>query len=176
MPGLDQGCRHCESFINLSLTQYIAWRPVGKVPEPNEPGYKPHWKDDLPREYLVKFAEKGFRQMTWVPHAWARAMSPQKLRMFLEKGPALDLITDETLAAKGDDMAAPTIANVVDAEEAKMPKTTAKPGDWLAEGPPPDMDAESGVPVAWSVSVGVMRCSLIDCRSCPRRVPSYPSE
>lgn len=95
--------------------------------------------------------------MTWVPHAWMRAVSPGLLRVFLTKGPVLDLITDETLAARGDDLATPTIANVVDAEGTSVSHQNHAKSDWVGGGPPPDRDAESGVPTAWSVScLGIM--------------------
>jgi hypothetical protein len=79
----------------------------------------------------------------------------QKLRNFLEKGPSLDLITDETLAAKGDEMEAPTIANVLDeADRANAYHHTGDKAkdDWVAGGPPPDVDGAGSLPPAWSVS------------------------
>jgi len=98
-------------------------------------------------------------QVTWVPHAWILANSPARLKNFLIKGVTLDLITDETLAAKGDEMDAPTIANVLD--EADRADTTHHTGikskdDWVAGGPPPDVDGESSLPSAWSVSYFVI--------------------
>lgn len=93
-------------------------------------------------------------------------MAPQKLRHFLDKGPVLDLITDSTLAAKGDEMTSPTIAKVMssqqDAEEATVEGQSrshhhshaAEGGDevWPGSGPAPDRDAKTGLPIAWSVS------------------------
>ena len=79
----------------------------------------------------------------------------QKLRNFLEKGPMLDLITDETLAAKGDEITRPTIANVLDESEDVSRRTggskTAKDA-WTGHGPPPDVDAENSIPQEWKVS------------------------
>ena len=110
---------------------------------------KPDPKADLPREYLVKWKDRGFRHATWVPHNWLKVTAMMKLRNFLEKGPQLALITDETLAARGDDMAHPTIANIHEAETSKAGcnREEAKTG-----GPPPDVNAEASIPEEWRVS------------------------
>lgn len=89
-------------------------------------------------------------------------MNASRLRTFLLKGPNLDLITDETLAAKGDSMAAPTISAVLqeaDEKEAARQSRHAPPaegkrakGQWLGEGPGPEVDAMAGLPIEWSVS------------------------
>jgi hypothetical protein len=68
----------------------------------------------------------------------------------------LDLITDETLAAKGDDMAAPTIANLL-GEADRVNGHNRHTGDkdkdgWVGGGPAPDVDGEGSLPIAWSVS------------------------
>lgn len=95
-----------------------------------------------------------------MPHAWLLSQAAQKLRNFLEKGPSLDLVTDETLAARGDDITQPTIARVL--EEDDKVRAGAKvhghghahkeEDEWKGGGPPPDANAESGLDVAWSVS------------------------
>jgi hypothetical protein len=77
------------------------------------------------------------------------------LRNFLEKGPLLDLITDETLAAKGDEMDAPTIANILDQADRANPRHVTgdkTKDDWIVGAPPPDVNAASDLPPAWSVS------------------------
>jgi hypothetical protein len=139
------------------------------------PGEVVNYKDHLPREYLVKWMHRGFRhvscrfrtdfrakltkQVTWVPHPWLLAAAAPKLRNFLEKGPSLNLITDETLAARGDDMAEPTISNLMQEADAANggPQASQHTGDkargaWVAAGPAPDVEAESSIPTAWSVS------------------------
>ena len=81
------------------------------------------------------------------------------MRNFLDKGPLLDLITDETLAAKGDEMDVPTIAAVMEDAESKAaanrkggPGVEVDDDGWKGFGPPPDADAKAGLPIAWSVS------------------------
>lgn len=154
-------------------SQVIAWRPLpADAKEELDPDEIPDYKDPLPREYLVKWQDRGFRhvrriqlgicrlkltgQATWVPHPWLLANSPARLKNFLTKGPSLDLITDETLAARGDEMAAPTIANLMEeADNASKsgPSRGGGPKDsWRGGGPPPDVDAESSIPPAWKVS------------------------
>jgi hypothetical protein len=102
---------------------------------------------------------KLIQQVTWVPHQWLLAAASQKLRNFLETGPNLDLITDETLAARGDDMADPTISNLMDEADKSnggaqhLVHTGDKGKDaWIAAGPAPDVDGTSSIPIAWSVS------------------------
>jgi len=139
----------------------------------------------------VKWATRGFRhvrlvnyikahlQVTWVPHAWLLANSTSRLRNFLEKGPSLDLITDETLAAKGDEMEAPTIANVLDeVDRANAHHHTADKAkdDWIAGGPPPDIGGAGSLPPAWSVSWHIPlgpKADPLDGRSDPGRDAPY---
>jgi hypothetical protein len=95
-----------------------------------------------------------------VPHAWLLSQSAQKLRNFLEKGPSLDLVTDETLPARGDDIAQPTIARVLEEDDKVRARAKVhghghahkEEDEWKGGGPPPDAKAESGLDVAWSVS------------------------
>ena len=90
-----------------------------------------------------------------MPHKWLLAMSPMKLKHFLDKGPSLDLITDESLAAKGDDIAEPTISRVMEEDDrvhgqkrSTHQLTTGKLED---DGPAPDLNGEASIPVAWKV-------------------------
>jgi hypothetical protein len=141
----------------------------------------PNYKDPLPREYLVKWTARGFRhvsyqafplywltlqKVTWVPHAWLVARAHQKLRNFLDKGPTLDLLTDATLAAKGDDVAEPTIAKVmadddtIHGQKGRSHHPTSG-SQWIGHGPAPDTNAEASIPIEWSVSKKPCRSQLI---------------
>ena len=90
------------------------------------------------------------------------AASPQKLRNFLEKGPSLDLITDETLAARGDDMEAPTIARIMEEDdrvhgtqhERHSGRQTAA-DEWEGTGPPPDVNGYASIPTEWKVTLAL---------------------
>lgn len=138
--------------------QIIAWRPLpADAVEPEyDPRELPNYRDRLPREYLIKWTARGFRHTTWVPHGWLVGVSPGKLRYFIEKGPQLDLVTDDTLAAKGDEMVAPTITAVMKEHEANtrhFRETDDLETKWEGHGPPPDGDARFNLPIAWSVSL-----------------------
>lgn len=68
----------------------------------------------------------------------------------MEKGPVLDLVTDETLEAKGDDMAMPSIADIDDlATLEKRDEDRGKGKELIVDA---EEDAESSLPVLWSVS------------------------
>jgi hypothetical protein len=140
-----------------SDSKIIAWRPLPAeaVEPPREPGELPRWKDRLPREYLIKFKGRSFRHLVWVPHAWLQVVAAPRLRNFLEKGVQLDLVTDATLAARGDQMAAPTISNVLDDAEVQHSRQLGQlaglEAEWEGHGPPPDDVAEDSLPVDWSV-------------------------
>ncbi|WVQ83032.1 hypothetical protein IAT38_005170 [Cryptococcus sp. DSM 104549] len=154
----------------------IAWRPTPSDPKepPLAPGDTAKHTDNLPREYLVKWVDRGFRHVTWVPHAWLATTTSQKLARFLLKGALLDLVTNDTLAARGDDMEKPTIASVLgeDADEGDdwyrgqtgPGAGKGAPGEetgWVGGGPPPDPEAEAGLPTAWSTADRVLDIYLI---------------
>lgn len=114
-------------------------------------------------------------QAIWVPHAWLLAVlsaGASKLKYFLEAGPVLDLITDETLAAKGDDIAEPTIARVMEDDDRVHGQKSSThhhstAGEWAGHGPAPDVNAEASIPDAWRVrgSIACVETSqLIQCR------------
>lgn len=163
--------------IDHTDDQICAWRPnpPNAREAPRQPGEKPFYKDPLPREYLVKWIGRGFRHVTWVPHTWLLTSAPQKLKNFLEKGPMLDLVTDETLAARGDDMENPTIANVLGNEDSTEtqghPRHDTNKNEWDGHGPAPDIHAESSIPQEWRVSLVACRKLTADCRSSVGRLP-----
>ena len=98
-----------------------------------------------------------------MPHVWLLATSAAKLRNFLDKGPALNFVTDETLAAKGDEMDRPTIANVMEeddrihGEKGRSHHPTA--GEWEGHGPAPDANATANITIAWSVRLSSLSIS-----------------
>lgn len=133
------------------MNQICAWRPSPADAVDIDSNEKPNPKTVLRREYLVKWVGRGFRHVTWVPHAWLMVVAMQKLRNFLEKGPSLNLITDETLAAHGDEMEAPTIANLLD-EGTNIGQGRGRgKADWKGYGPAPDVNGVSAIPPEWMV-------------------------
>ncbi|KIR36110.1 pol II transcription elongation factor [Cryptococcus deuterogattii MMRL2647] len=155
-------CHQCrESPWDIDIV--IAWRPLPATSPfhslPLPPPKTPLYKAILPREYLIKYASRSFRHVTWVPHAWLSAIAPTKLRRFLEKGPVLDLVTDETLEAKGDDMAMPSIADIDDlATLEKRDEDRGKGKELIVDA---EEDAESSLPVLWSTIDRVLDVLLI---------------
>lgn len=55
-------CKDCSSF-QYGLDKILAWRPYPpNATEPPRPADEPpHYKDALPREYLVKWVDRSFR-------------------------------------------------------------------------------------------------------------------
>lgn len=147
------------------MDRVIAWRPLPADAEepPLNPGELPNYRDRLPREYLVKWKGRGFRHLNWVPHAWLLSINGAKLRNFIQKGPQLDLVTNETLAAKGDEMSAPTIRDIMDEEpQQRRPRDgDAVEEKWWGHGPPPDADAENSIPLDWSTIDRILEVHLL---------------
>lgn len=145
----DWLCGDCASFT-YKVEKIIAWRPSpAGAPQPDEPNYK----DALPREYLIKWKDRSYRRITWVPHMWILATHGQMLRNFtlgtgptvtLMDRPGLDEAQDpEPTTAVGDtrDSAPPvTFGDVI--EDTPLPSTNDGP----AEAMP---DAHLRIPPAW---------------------------
>ncbi|GMK53689.1 hypothetical protein CspeluHIS016_0102750 [Cutaneotrichosporon spelunceum] len=151
--GAEFECHACRDWPWI-MDRIIAWRPFpADADEPErDPGDLPSYRDRLSREYLVKWNGRGFRHTTWVPHAWLLGVAPGKLRNCIEKGPQLDLVTDDTLAAKGDEMIAPTITAVMEEQDAQFHHNREKDDlerKWEGHGPPPHVTAQVNIPVQW---------------------------
>lgn len=154
------------------VDRIIAWRPLpadAKEPSRAE-GELPNYRDQLPREYLVKWRDRSFRHLNWVPHSWLLGVQNLKLRNFIHKGPQLDLVTNDTLAAKGDEMSAPTIQDVMaDETQLRHRELDAVEARWLGHGPPPDAGAEANIPIDWSTADRVLDVYLLPPRSHRKR-------
>ena len=88
----DKGwvCKDCFSFPS-TVDKIIAWRPYPPDTKEANPD-EPYYRDNLPREYLVKWPGKSYRRTSWVPHLWLLARAQSKLRNFLDgKGPKVQL-------------------------------------------------------------------------------------
>lgn len=146
----DWLCGDCASFT-YKVEKIIAWRPspVDAV-QPGEPNYR----DQLPREYLIKWKDRSYRRVTWVPHMWILATHGGMLRNFtLGTGTRVTLMDhlvleevqeSEPTAAVGDTGDSPppvTFGDVV--EDAPLPTTD---DDGPVEAIP---DAHLRIPPAW---------------------------
>ena len=145
----DWFCGDCASFT-YKVEKIIAWRPspVGAA-QPDEPNYR----DALPREYLIKWKDRSYRRITWVPHMWILATHGHMLRHFtlgtgqkvtLMDRPVLEEAQDsEPTTAVGDtrDSAPPvTFGDII--EDAPLPSTDDGPAEAIP-------DAHLRIPPAW---------------------------
>ena len=99
-------CADCSSF-SYKVDKIIAWRPypsTAKDPYPlNEVAN--HYRELLPREYLVKWQGRSYRRLSWVPHMWLVSTS-QLLRHFLQRGTKVQLLEPEVAEAMDVDQEA----------------------------------------------------------------------
>ena len=84
-------CADCSSFL-YPLDKIIAWRPYPASAK--ETLGVPHYKDQLPREYLVKWQDRSYRRLSWVPHMWLVSTNPSKLKNFLSGGTKVELLKE----------------------------------------------------------------------------------
>ncbi|CEH15697.1 snf2 family dna-dependent atpase [Ceraceosorus bombacis] len=101
--GAQWQCMDCEVWGRVA--SIIAWRPSAEAaaepepePAPGEPLPVRSFKENLHREYLVRFVDVSFRNTQWVPHAWLSVTNSHLLNHFLQKGTRVEL---EDKAIKG---------------------------------------------------------------------------
>lgn len=85
-------CMDCHSY-RFPLDKIIAWRPY--PPNALQPSRKdeiPNYKEHLPREYLVKWQDRSYRRLNWVPHMWLVSTNVGKLKNFLSGGTKIELL------------------------------------------------------------------------------------
>ncbi|TFK36879.1 hypothetical protein BDQ12DRAFT_686022 [Crucibulum laeve] len=143
-------CADCSSYT-YGLDKIIAWRPYppNAIEPPRPPNEPPHYKDQLPREYLVKWKDRSFKRVQWVPHMWLVSTSAQKLKHFLKMGPKLELLQEpvELDNSLSTEFSAPTF-EIGSESHALLSKTrdgtpaNASPNDALP-------DAERRIPPSW---------------------------
>jgi len=144
----DWSCADCISFV-YRAEKILAWRPYPA--EAQQPdlldGESISPKMHLPREYLVKWQDRSYRRVQWVPHGWLASMHTSLLRNFLSHGPRVELLEH---AVREDQ-----VANAVSeggigglSKESDEPRSKA---EVRSEGPAslPSPDAERRIPPAW---------------------------
>jgi chromodomain-helicase-DNA-binding protein 4 len=89
----DWSCSDCVSFV-YRAEKILAWRPYPpNAIQPEIPlGESIGPKMNLPREYLVKWQDRSYRRVRWVPHGWLASVHAALLRSFLTRGPRVDLL------------------------------------------------------------------------------------
>ena len=146
----DQGwsCADCVSFV-YRVEKVLAWRPYpANAPQPElSHGESISPKAHLPREYLIKWQDRSYRRVQWVPHGWLASIHSGLLRNFLLHGPKVELLEH---AVQEDQ-----IANAVSEggigrsnKESDEPRPKA---DGFSEDVAllPSLDAERRIPPAW---------------------------
>ena len=143
-------CADCVSYV-YDVDQILAWRPF--PPTAVEPAHSSNnaidIKRPLPREYLVKWQDRSYRRVQWVPHLWLVAKAPQRLKNFLSGTRAIQLLPEPIAEDHADDVMA------VDGEGIPEPveddsgagKDNASEARTLSLGPLPD--AERRIQPAW---------------------------
>jgi len=143
-------CADCHSY-RYPLDKIIAWRPY--PPDALEPSRKdqvPNYKEHLPREYLVKWQDRSYRRLNWVPHMWIVSTNLSKLKNFLSDGTKIDLlgepVQDGVDNEKENDLefevGARESAGDVGVEQSRAPPVGLGMRDALP-------DAERYIPPAW---------------------------
>lgn len=86
-------CADCASYVYV-VEHILAWRPYPEdaVEPTRAPNVYPNHKAMLPREYLVKWVDRSYRRVQWVPHGWLLAVASNKLRNFLVGGSKIPLL------------------------------------------------------------------------------------
>lgn len=88
-------CADCFSLVYM-VEHILAWRPFPEdaIEPPRSPSEPPNHKAMLPREYLIKWVDRSYRRVQWVPHGWLLAVAPNKLKNFLRGGPKVSLLPE----------------------------------------------------------------------------------
>lgn len=144
----DWLCADCVSFV-YRVEKILAWRPYpANAPQPELPhGESISPKMHLPREYLVKWQDRSYRRVQWVPHGWLASVHSALLRNFLLYGPKVELLEHPVREDQ--------IANAVSEggigksnkeSDEPRPKAGASSEDVALL---PSLDAERRIPPAW---------------------------
>ncbi|OSD03298.1 hypothetical protein PYCCODRAFT_1434714 [Trametes coccinea BRFM310] len=139
-------CADCASYV-YKVEHILAWRPYPEdAVEPPRPSDEPiNFKAMLPREYLVKWVDRSYRRVQWVPHGWLLATAQTKLKNFLQGGTKVPLlreaVSEQALSADQDGEAA--TFDIVGADQ-EVPKEEVETSPLFA-----NPDAERKIPPAW---------------------------
>jgi chromodomain-helicase-DNA-binding protein 4 len=145
-------CADCTSF-RYTLDKIIAWRPYPpNATEPKRPkDQPPPYKERLPREYLVKWQDRSFRRLSWVPHMWLVSTNASKLKNFLSGGTKVELLKEPVDDEGKEEGAEDTATFDIAAADEESRASSMKPGMAVAPKLPSDAlpDAEKWIPPIW---------------------------
>ena len=141
----DWSCSDCASFV-YRVEKILAWRPYpANAQQPELPhGESLDPKMQLPREYLVKWQDRSYRRVQWVPHGWLASIHARLLRNFLLNGPKVELLEH---AVREDQVANAVSEGGVGGpgKESDEPRSHTEVRSALL----PSLDAERRIPPAW---------------------------
>jgi hypothetical protein len=144
----DWSCADCVSFV-YRAEKILAWRPDPiNAQQPELPdGESINPKMHLPREYLVKWQDRGYRRVQWVPHGWLASVQAGLLRHFLLHGSKVQLLEH---AVREDQVANAVSEGGIggsnkESDEPQSNVAARSEGLELL----PSLDAERRVPPAW---------------------------
>ncbi|KAF9502487.1 hypothetical protein BDN71DRAFT_1479184 [Pleurotus eryngii] len=145
-------CADCLSFQD-KVEHVLAWRPYppNAVEPPRPSDEPPNAKASLPREYLVKWVDRSYKRVQWVPHMWLASTHFSKLKNFLAGGTKVDLLQEPLGVGKTVEE-----AQKVDGPSAlKTPEesraSSSKPGtEQHTSSPGYLVNAEQYIPPLWS--------------------------
>ncbi|KAE9408278.1 hypothetical protein BT96DRAFT_914203 [Gymnopus androsaceus JB14] len=113
-------------------------------------------KEPLPREYLVKWQERGYRRTEWVPHMWLVSTNFSKLKNFTMNGTKVELlggVPDDNLRREEEPS---SIFDIPDDSSAKPSKPDVDSGSSLSAL----VDAEDRIPISWKTVDRVLDVQL----------------
>jgi hypothetical protein len=136
-------CADCSSYRD-GVDKVIAWRPYPpNAVEPLRPANEtPNYKTPLPREYLVKWMDRSYRRIQWVPHMWLLSTHHAKLKNFLTGGSKVELL--KVAEEERNDIACAAVFEI-DSRASSTKPGTETPFSPLEANP----DAERRIPMAW---------------------------
>ena len=145
--GQDWSCADCASFV-YRVEKILAWRPYpanAKQPElPHGESINP--KMHLPREYLVKWQDRSYRRVQWVPHGWLASIHTGLLRHFLLHGSKVELLEH---AVREDQVANAVSEGGFGGSSKESDEPRPKAAVRLEGAPLSSLDAERRIPPAW---------------------------
>ncbi|KAJ8083792.1 hypothetical protein PM082_002558 [Marasmius tenuissimus] len=151
-------CPDCVSY-QWKLDKILAWRPYppNAIEAPLPEHENVNYKSQLPREYLVKWVERGYRRTQWVPHMWLLSTYPQKLRHFILEGPKVRLLLEpRSRGGERDSLSGPRLFDSGPNSRA----SSAKPGLKTPNTSTAMPDAEDRIPLPWMTVDRVLNVQL----------------
>lgn len=148
----DWQCADCVSYI-FPIDNIIAWRPSPSDAMDAYASSKsiPDIKENLPRDYLVKWVGRSYRRAEWVPHMWLATTHAAKLKNFYTAGPKIPLLDAPIEEGQPSRAIEDSTANpIFSAEASRDASVEAESSSRSEDGPPAALpDALLRIPPLW---------------------------